>query len=154
VWGDNQCHCYSHLTLQISHNESSWNLKIIIQHVWICQQFMFSKKENLNHMNKYKIFWFYWIDIWINYNIMSLFTSFEQFFIFFFVKFEISWYFHSQQHKTKCYTCFIIKRLHSLVAKALGCFHDILGSNLGKSCIWIWYTWWCIMYMYIVNLWS
>ncbi len=37
----------------------------------------------------------------------------------------------------KCCICFINKMLTcSLVAKALGCFHDVkLGSNLDKSCI-------------------
>jgi hypothetical protein len=31
-----------------------------------------------NDLNIYKIFWFDWIDIGINYNIIFLFTSFEQ----------------------------------------------------------------------------
>jgi hypothetical protein len=36
--------------------------------------------------------------------------------------------------KQKHCTCCFNKRLCSLVTKALGCFHEVFGSNLGKLC--------------------
>jgi hypothetical protein len=43
----------------------------------ICHQFAIFKNVFRIHLNIYKIHWFYWLDLWINYKIMPLFASFE-----------------------------------------------------------------------------
>jgi hypothetical protein len=38
------------------------------------------------------------------------------------------------------------------MAKALGCLHEVLGTNLGKSSVWNLYVIMYSMYVYIVDV--
>jgi hypothetical protein len=56
--------------------------------------------------------------------------------------------------RKKSSTLYINKKLCTLVAKALGCLHEILGSNLASHIykIYIWWGIWCVCTIYILNI--
>jgi hypothetical protein len=94
--------------MEESNFKKFWNLSSICY---------FHKYFLRTHLNIYKIYWFYWLDLWINYKILPLFASFEQ-------KIKIekmcqSWDFPN---------CFIVNKIKENVAQV----------SLAKSCV----TWW------------
>ncbi len=77
---------------------------------------LFSKKILTTHLNIYKIYWFYWLDLWIRYKIMPLFASFEQIF------------FKKHMPKLGFPNCFIVNMIKENVAQVF----------LTKSCVTLW----------------
>ncbi len=55
--------------MEESNFNNFWNLSSICY---------FQKYFLTSHLNIYKIYWFYWLNIWISYKIMPLFVSFEK----------------------------------------------------------------------------
>jgi hypothetical protein len=68
------------------------------------------------HLNIYKIYWFYWLNLWIRYKIMPLFASFEQ-------KLKLK-----NMPKLGFPNCFIVNNIKQNVAQVF----------LTKSCVTSW----------------